>query len=825
MQCWIEEEKTRIIRSKKRQDISALNDALAWAARHPDPDPDPDAFTDRYKWGEKKQNDVIQAESLQENEEEFPAEMMSTAAPYYATARPTVFDDNASPHGQSYGDHSAIYNDMARSLAPDAASYAFAHHEFKHGGDGIIQTGKETVPLSAGSGKQSGYRALYPSDHNIAIVDGPIANQETPQNGSVATQINGDGETGGNDQFAGLLEAVTTAAGQEAAEHHSVHGSVQDGSNQGKRVTRQSQAVGQPSEKLNTARAMTGKRKRAPSLMQAQCNGDTEGVSMEAHDAAPPSMRTRKRRRVKEPTNETDAEEVLDDGQDVTENVDNEDQSTLEIRELPPQLAMSDARAAGVHSAAALFRRPSASSKKYTRPPMSKLFTSLELSPENFLHLQAGAKSYMLDLSHPERQNCVGNRGKGDTDMVKLRLYSCVKDFLETEGCGEKYFGKDVVNEGMGQRKFTWPEQKNRIIGLVTPLLRRMVTNERQRQYAIESRKGGVSTTNDKKRKIEEIGSPSHHMTNAELEQESYTQHDSLTGPRENGTSVQADYASGDLDDPSTTIQIFGLGTLSGLNPEDWQRIVAAVQDHIRGHLNGRSECEGQRDACQKSVLEIEISEGILDKSNWGTAPGDTDDDKYTALLILRDLFELISTPHPLGESQRPVVVEAREKNTKDHPTPNVPRPSKKQKLSTTLTSRPIASMRSSRSQGPQESASQLLHGSVALPPTPTDSAIVEGRWSSSAQLTLHINIVKEDKRVVPRFDLPADDCPDIETLKHKIAEYDPTELAAGAQLQIHSISGMQAISDTNALRSAITLAKQKDWLDGILTVVVDLGP
>ncbi|KAF2031320.1 hypothetical protein EK21DRAFT_63466 [Setomelanomma holmii] len=180
---------------------------------------------------------------------------------------------------------------------------------------------------------------------------------------------------------------------------------------------------------------------------------------------------------------------------------------------------LSDARAAGVHSAAALFRRTSErSSRKYTRPPMSKLFMSLQLSPENFLQLQAQAKTYMLDTNYPERQNCVGNRGKGDTDMVKLRLFNCVRDFLNA-GIGEQFFGANVEKPGereaveaarsLGEdqmpnteERLTWPRDGNKIISLVTPLMRRMVTNERQRMYAIETRKGG-SKKQDKEGSVE----------------------------------------------------------------------------------------------------------------------------------------------------------------------------------------------------------------------------------------------------------------------------------------------------------------------------------
>ncbi|KAK4983123.1 hypothetical protein LTR50_007408 [Elasticomyces elasticus] len=185
---------------------------------------------------------------------------------------------------------------------------------------------------------------------------------------------------------------------------------------------------------------------------------------------------------------------------DITDNDDIQVTSTTNTAQESPNAL--GARSAGVHSAAALFREPSANSKKYTRPPMSKLFASLQLSPERFLYLQAAAKQYMLDPEHPERQDCVGSRGRGDSDMVKLKLYQCVRSFLEDEDMGLKYFGADAEVEPNAQtdgtinyndtpaRKWTWPRDGDKIIALCTPLLRRMVTNERQRKYAVESRKG-----------------------------------------------------------------------------------------------------------------------------------------------------------------------------------------------------------------------------------------------------------------------------------------------------------------------------------------------
>ncbi|KAH7078283.1 hypothetical protein FB567DRAFT_131779 [Paraphoma chrysanthemicola] len=271
-----------------------------------------------------------------------------------------------------------------------------------------------------------------------------------------------------NHNLADLLEAATTAAG-EAVKTVDDH------------------------EAVASRPAVQGRSKRKRGSSPPAEDAD---VTPQSRPAIAP-----KRRRVNVPTDPQ------------LQDVDHEAHGNNEEKEtsvsLPNESLISDARAAGVHSAAALFRRTSErTSRKYTRPPMSKLFMSLQLSPENFLQLQAHAKTYMLDTAYPERQNCVGNRGKGDTDMVKLRLFNCVRDFLN-DGVGEQFFGENVEKPGeneaidaaraLGQdqvlnmeEKLSWPRDGNKIISLVTPLMRRMVTNERQRMYAIETRKGGT---------------------------------------------------------------------------------------------------------------------------------------------------------------------------------------------------------------------------------------------------------------------------------------------------------------------------------------------
>ncbi|OCL13506.1 hypothetical protein AOQ84DRAFT_105993 [Glonium stellatum] len=307
----------------------------------------------------------------------------------------------------------------------------------------------------------------------------------------------------GTHQLAELLEAANSAAGQ--AQVAPEPGANRSGGTGSRRTTRSSgqglgPAYAQPLSK--------GKRKRASTPQKDEMETGDTGQSGEN---GPSPRNKRVKHSSGNPSQDPDLAESNQHRQDAPTE-------SPEFANSSPNAfsgSVTDARAAGVHSAAALFRRPSGNTaKKYTRPPMSKLFMSLQLSPENFLHLQAQAKTYMLDPEHPERQNCVGNRGKGDTDMVKLRLFNCVRDFL-SDGVGERFFGENVEKPGerdaaeaaraLGEgedvategRKWVWPRDGNKIVSLVTPLLRRMVTNERQRMYAIETRKGGAKKTKE----------------------------------------------------------------------------------------------------------------------------------------------------------------------------------------------------------------------------------------------------------------------------------------------------------------------------------------
>ncbi|RKF75236.1 hypothetical protein GcC1_080010 [Golovinomyces cichoracearum] len=186
---------------------------------------------------------------------------------------------------------------------------------------------------------------------------------------------------------------------------------------------------------------------------------------------------------------------------------------------------ISEPRLARIHSAAALFRRPSAASKKHTRPPMSRIFISLDITAEMFLKLQGAAKRFMLDERYPERRKAIGTKCQAENEHKKLKLFSLVKHFLDVEGWGERCFGSKA--EGADLRKLKWPESKNIIIKRVTPLMRRMVTNERQRQYANE-RRMEKRTKNSQERKSCRKDTPSLEMSGRRETDERSSNHQTI---------------------------------------------------------------------------------------------------------------------------------------------------------------------------------------------------------------------------------------------------------------------------------------------------------
>ena len=123
---------------------------------------------------------------------------------------------------------------------------------------------------------------------------------------------------------------------------------------------------------------------------------------------------------------------------------------------------------------------------KRTRPAINQLFAALELSAEAYISLSGLAKTFMLDPAHPERMACVGDRNRTQGDAARLRLWGCVRALLDSDAGGGESVG-DTFFAAQG-RSYTWPEDAEMVIARLTPLVRRVVTNERQRRYAVATR-------------------------------------------------------------------------------------------------------------------------------------------------------------------------------------------------------------------------------------------------------------------------------------------------------------------------------------------------
>ncbi|KAH0538768.1 hypothetical protein FGG08_004656 [Glutinoglossum americanum] len=854
---WIEHKKRRISQRNQFEEVSALSDALNWAVKHPDPDPSNPG--ESFRWIEPVNIQQSGPEDFGQGlnfRSQIPLSTMSISGSFPAAHEFQLqqngeyhlghtgdtqdgFDDrtNIPPstsqiHPSLQGlDFSSVmgsgqlyprctdYFELTKTVASDSSLYAryVGANNSIGGSDVSLRAATETTTANVLDHNHASTQKLDADAQmlldNFAAYDRMSNNDNTLNstrgiNGAPPSDAESHAAQG--DQLAGLLEAVTSAAGQEAAQFQ-VHDRAGMNSTTGRprRTTRNSRVSASPqvSQANGGTTNTNGKRKRQTSSKAAQ-NDDSQLDQLELIDGDTPPFTSQRWKRA---ALDASRGETSDRDGDVDGEA-GDDNNTLEIRELPPQVAMSDARAAGVHSAAALFRRPSASSKKYTRPPMSKLFSSLELSPENFLHLQAAAKGFMLDKNYPERQDCVGSRGKGDTDMVKLRLYNCVKDFLEKEGNGEKFFGKNVVPEGSKKRKFVWPAQKNRIISLVTPLLRRMVTNERQRQYAIETRKGGGA--GPIKRKFSETETPPRNCS---------------SGPSEPGSSAEMHEALfRRLSEPPSGVLVNGgsgedprpgvadLGLISGLSQADWNVLVATVQEHFHyGHLNhtGGNGCNSQ--CVNQFFYDVFVKEmGYLEKSSWsmtGNEHVDADAKQEFAYKIVQDLFSAITRNFEEGNAQQDTLIRQPQR--------------KKRKTATPAAAAPTNTRSSDRQRQkgftqPTPPHSSHEAGTQTLTP-PESSGLLES--TSSENVKLQINIMKNEDRQHPPFHIHSKTCPDYESLRRS-ALRDVSRGGNGSHIQVLLGTGLTPVSGDKDYENALRTVRETVWMDKELKVLVFLS-
>lgn len=447
---------------------------------------------------------------------------------------------------------------------------------------------------------------------------------------------------------------------------------------------------------------------------------------------------------------------------------------------------------AAARPAAALFRAPSTTSKKYTRPPMSKLFSSLQLLPEDFLHLQSAAKAYMLDSEHPERRDCVGQRGKTDSDMVKLKLWNCVQEFLDREGNGERFFGTGArkVDNVDGQCGTTWPNDVQQIVKICVPLLRRMVTNERQRQYAVESRKGG-----------------------GESKQE-------VQGQNANQSEQQVPRAMIDeMDIPATftaqKIDIFGDGVIPDSDEaSEWYGIYnndAALDKifiksgfprvlflpmitNIDGHCRLYHGDQGPlcSDSCKTRFVDRLLDLPIYQQNALARDPLET----------VRAVFHVILTH---------LIITCYWKH---------------RTLVNTANSEGGHGMLART-----KSNSYRLHlGKKSIQKNPEGTAAGKGRINDSS-LQLLIHIVQQDNCILPPFDIQSNDCPSLEALRKQIQEHYSLAMLqekgvtslSEATLKVWLPDGLVRVEDDGQWMVALLSADKVEWMGGEIRVLLEI--
>jgi hypothetical protein len=561
-----------------------------------------------------------------------------------------------------------------------------------------------------------------------------------------------------NNQFAGLVEAASAAAGQEVAWSHNVG------------------AAASANQVLEGDESYAGFPRDTSTSLHGQYGPTTRSVHSGDAPQATSRTNTRKRKRgVDSPSTQNGFTEE----QEATQATENQSS--------PPR------NPASVHSAAALFRAPSKSSKKYTRPPMSKVFSSLQLPPEEFLHLQSAAKAYMLDDDHPERRDCVGQRGKTDSDMVKLKVWKCVQLFLEMDGNGERFFGVDAprADGEDGARSMVWPENALQVIKTCIPLFRRMVTNERQRQYAVETRKGGGESKKDKH--VIDANESGHKPVRATIE---------------------------DTDNPGTftteKIDMFGDGLLAE-SPEasEWYNIYNsdAVLDkifiksrfprvlflpmitNIDGHCRHYHGAEGPlcSEACKTRLIEKIVDLPVYRRHAPGGDPQQTVREAFNVILT-----HLILTSYWKTRGN---------KETASSSATGVPH-GRGSSLSNRTESWDIGTTTRSAAANTQATHDLTLE--------------------SSLQLLIHI--VHEDKCVLPPFHIPSDQCANLDALRMQIAQHYSLAVLqekrviplSEAMLKVWLPDGLVRVADDGQWMVALLSAGRVEWMGRQLRVLFE---
>lgn len=98
---------------------------------------------------------------------------------------------------------------------------------------------------------------------------------------------------------------------------------------------------------------------------------------------------------------------------------------------------------------------------------------------------------------------------------------------------------------------------------------------------------------------------------------------------------------------------------------------------------------------------------------------------------------------------------------------------------------------------------------------------------SPSHSISLHLNILQNGKRLLPRLDLSADSCPDLTTLKQHISRRFTTQFPSpsldSCKFRVWLPDGLSTVQNDGEWTIALLNAGAVDWMDGDLRVLAEL--
>lgn len=483
----------------------------------------------------------------------------------------------------------------------------------------------------------------------------------------------------------------------------------------------------------------------------------------------------------------------------------------LKARAQRPSKAVKANGGLNEHTTASQKGRGVASSGRLS---LSMMQASLRLSTEDFLHLQAAAKSFMLDPNHQERQGCVGQRGSSDPDMTKIRMLKCAQSFLDDYGNGGRFFRKDSSQNAVTKRQLKWPEAKEKIVQLIIPLLRRIVTNERQRVYANETR----HTDERKQTRQSEGPSPMSKDTPSansvwDIDPSTYslpesTSKDSIgtTGgltPLDHTSVQHPSYLGGE--NPMIAQDPFGgaLAVEQAVTSSDGEQyfpynLSDDFSHYVIPDLFQDGMIPAPEDAAASYVQYNSQNDQRLDELHAESTL--TDPEWFNIIAAVDGHFRLL---HGKGNDCAPACEQAHLNMVAARFDPLVSQQKPQEDIDQSM-------------EAIREAWDLVRHSTDLSEPTP-------GQQHPDTPVTLHVNVLEDGKRVMPHFLIYASNCPNLLVLKCKVIEaldsYSPVNIRVSTWLP----GGMMACNDDVAWETALNHARTVEWMDNELKVIVDL--